>query len=168
MRLWLAILERANSGIPISLIFTRQPGRVCGYYLSGRACRIRIPEGCPLRGHPGLNNLLEFMGMAINIWVQCLNPSNDNDCILALGDSTLAIGWIHKTASLEPEWGAHEAHLMVSRQIANLVVKYESASRSNRSQENSISWRIYCRTPEKFSAVLGLTRLPEMIHPTMY
>ena len=135
MKLWLTILKRANSGIPISLIVTRQPNRVCwsdscpygigGYNLSGRAWRIKIPEGSPLRGHPGINNLLEFVGMAIIIWIQCLDPSNDNDCILALGDSISAIGWVHKTTSLEPDWGAHEAHLLVSRQIANLVVEYE-------------------------------------------
>ena len=135
MKLRLAILKRAYSGIPISLIVTRQPNRVCwsdscpygigGYNLSGRAWRIKIPEGSPLRGHPGINNLLEFVGMAINIWIQCLDPSNDNDCILALGDSISAIGWVHKTTSLEPDWGAHEAHLLVSRQIANLVVEYE-------------------------------------------
>ena len=78
-----------------------------------------------MRGHPGINNLLEFLGMAINIWVQCLDPSRDQDCILALGDITSAIGWVHKTANLEQDWGAHDAHLMVSRKIAELVIKFE-------------------------------------------
>ena len=136
MRLWLTILKRANRGIPINLIVTRQPNRVCwsdscpygmgGYNLSGRAWRLRIPEDSPLRGHLGINNLLEFLAMAINVWVQCLDPAiGDHDCILAIGDSTSAIGWIHKAASLNPDQGDHAAHLMVSRKIAELVIRHE-------------------------------------------
>ena len=51
--------------------------------------------------------------MAINTWIQCLDPSGDHDCILAIGDSMSAIRWIHKTGSLNPDQGDHAAHLLI-------------------------------------------------------
>jgi hypothetical protein len=62
--------------------------------------------------------------MAINIWLECLETkSGKNPCILALGDSTLAIGWINITSTLDPTWMAHAAHLDEARKIASIVMK---------------------------------------------
>jgi hypothetical protein len=62
------------------------------------------PSGSSLFGHPGINNLLEFLGMVVNVWLEsksCTNTMGEEyACILALGDNTSAIGWLHKTASL--------------------------------------------------------------------
>ena len=134
LRLWRTILTSANVGISINLLVTREPTRICwsdacplgmgGYGLSGRAWRLRLPVGHPLRGHPGVNNLLEFTAMVVNVWLECRDPSNDQECILAVGDSTSAIGWLFKSSGFEPDGGIHDAHLMVARHLASLLTKH--------------------------------------------
>ena len=130
--LWRDLLKRANLGISMNLIVTRRPNRLCwsdscpfglgGFLLrSGRAWRLRIPKGSILYGSALINNLLEFIGMAVNIWLECLE-SEANDCILALGDNTSAVGWLHNSSRLNVNWAAHEAHLVVARHVALLVL----------------------------------------------
>ena len=102
LRLWKEILLRAHAGVSINLIVTREPDRICwsdacpsglgGYSISGRAWRLQLPQGHPLRGRPGINNLLEFTAMVVNVWLECLDSTSPYPCILAIGDSTSAIG----------------------------------------------------------------------------
>jgi hypothetical protein len=132
LRLWLTILTSANQGISLNLLVTREPSRICwsdacpfgmgGYSLSGRAWRVKIPAGHPLRGHKGVNNLLEFIAMVTNIWLECLDSKGNQDCILAVGDSTSAIGWLFKSAGFNSKDGEHDAHLIVARQLASLLI----------------------------------------------
>jgi hypothetical protein len=130
--LWKDLLKRANAGISMNLIVTRRPNRICwsdscpfglgGFLLrSGRAWRLRIPKESTLYGSPLINNLLEFIGMAVNIWLECLE-SGENDCILALGDNTSAVGWLHNSSRLDSKLVAHSAHLLVARHVALLVL----------------------------------------------
>ena len=133
--LWKTILERANRGISMNLIATREPDRICwsdacpwgigGYSLGGRAWRIQIPAASGIRGHRGVNNLLEFVGMVVNVWLECLDQSTSLPCILAVGDNTSAIGWLFRTASLNQDGQAHEAHLFVARTLATLLLKHD-------------------------------------------
>jgi hypothetical protein len=137
LKLWQEILARVHRGVSMNLIVIRQPTRLCwsdscpfgvgGYRLTtGFAWRIRIPSTSPIHGSNLINNLLEFLGMAINIWLECRDANQgQHPCILALGDSTSAIGWIHSTARLKPKWRAHKAHLLVARKIARLVMEAE-------------------------------------------
>ena len=79
--LWEGFLKHANQGVPMNLLVTREPDKICwsdacpcglgGYSLTGRAWRLRIPKSSPIFGHQGINNLLEFLGMAINVWLAC-------------------------------------------------------------------------------------------------
>ena len=130
--LWLELLRRANIGISMNLIVTRRPNKLCwsdscpfglgGFLLrSGRAWRIQIPKGSILYGNGTINNLLEFIGMAVNIWLECLD-SNPHDCIMSLGDNTSAVGWLHNSSRLNHKLAAHAAHLMVARHVAQLVL----------------------------------------------
>jgi len=132
LELWIELLKRANVGISMNLIVTRRPNRLnwsdsCPFGLggfllkSGRAWRIRIPKDSILYGHPKINNLLEFLGMAVNIWLECLD-ADEQDCILSLGDNTSAVGWLHNSSRLNPKWAAHAAHLVVARHVALLVL----------------------------------------------
>ena len=116
----------------MNLIVTRRPNKLCwsdscpfglgGFLLhSGRAWRIRSPKGSILYGNGTINNLLEFIGMAVNIWLECLD-SDLHDCILSLGDNTSGVGWLHNSSRLNNKWAAHEAHLMVARHVALLVL----------------------------------------------
>jgi hypothetical protein len=134
LTLWKQILDQAHLGVSLNLLVTRQPDRICwsdacpygigGYSLSGLAWRIRIPHESGVRGHPGVNNLLEFIGMTINIWLECINPGSNQLCILAIGDNTSAIGWLHNTSRLEPTWKVHHVHLIVARHIASLLMQH--------------------------------------------
>lgn len=119
----------------MNLLVTRTPTKICwsdacpfgigGYNLAGRAWRIQIPQSSPLAGHKGINNLLEFVGMAINIWLSCLEDCGEQSCILAIGDNTSALGWLHNTSRLDPTWPAHVAHLRVARKIASLLMGFQ-------------------------------------------
>jgi hypothetical protein len=130
--LWMELLKRAHRGISMNLIVTRRPNRLCwsdacpfgigGFLLrSGRAWRIRIPKSSILHGSALINNLLEFIGMAVNIWLECME-AEDQDCILSLGDNTSAVGWLHNSSRLNVKWAAHAAHLLVARHVALLVL----------------------------------------------
>ena len=134
LMLWKDILATAHGGIPINLIVSREPNRICwsdacpfgigGYSLSGRAWRIKIPHSSPIHGHPGVNNLLEFIGMVVNLWLECRNATEPESCILAIGNNTSAIGWLFTTSKLDPSWPAHDAHLMVARHLATLLLQH--------------------------------------------
>ena len=135
LALWEDFLANAHAGIAMNLLVTRTPTKVCwsdacpygigGYNLAGRAWRIRIPQSSLLAGHKGINNLLEFVGMAINIWLSCLEDGGEQSCILAIGDNTSALGWLHKTSRLDPTWPANAAHLQVARKIASLLMEFQ-------------------------------------------
>jgi hypothetical protein len=132
--LWRGLLARAHQGISMNLIVTRQPTRlgwsdscpfgIGGFRLhSGKAWRIRIPEDSILHGSDRVNNLLEFVGMAVNIWLECLDATEGSHlCILALGDNTSAVGWLHNSSHLNTKLAAHVAHLKVARHVAQVVL----------------------------------------------
>ena len=138
LRLWETFLVKAHKGVSLNLVVTRKPTRICwsdacpfgigGYSLTtDRAWRVRIPKDCILFGHPGINNLLEFLGMVVNVWLECQScndPGADRHaCILAIGDNTSAIGWLHKSASLGRDRQAHVAHLVAARHLATIVLE---------------------------------------------
>jgi hypothetical protein len=134
LALWQQILTSANQGVSMNLLVTREPNRICwsdacpfglgGYSLSGQAWRLQIPVGHPLRGHPGINNLLEFTAMVVNVWLECLASGNNQDCILAVGDSTSAIGWLFKSSGFDPSGTEYDAHLMVARHLASILIEH--------------------------------------------
>jgi hypothetical protein len=133
LKLWKRLLTKAAAGISMNIIVARTPSRVCwsdacpvglgGYSATGRAWRIRIPESSPLYGHPKVNNLLEFLGMVINVWLEIEDATEPHECILALGDNTSAIGWLFTSSKFPSSSIAHKAHLMVARQLATLVLE---------------------------------------------
>ena len=134
LALWESILRRARDGISMNLLVTRRPDKICwsdacpfgigGYNLKGRAWRVRIPPDSPIHGQNGVNNLLEFMGMVINVWVSCTEPDSDQSCILSIGDNTSAIGWLHHTAHIDPGGATRKAHLLVARKLARLLMEH--------------------------------------------
>ena len=136
--LWHQFLAKAHLGISMNLVVIRRPSRLCwsdacpfgigGYSLvTGKAWRVRIPTGSIIHGHPGVNNLLEFLGMIVNVWLECRScqesQNEEHACILALGDNTSAIGWLHKTARLSRNRQAHAAHLFAARHLATVVLR---------------------------------------------
>ncbi len=124
LRLWLEFLAHARRGVSLNLLVTREPDKVCwsdacplgigGYSLSGRAWRLRIPETSPIHSHKG-----------INIWLSCHKSEGSESCILAIGDNTSAIGWLHNSSRLDTRWEAHRAHLQVARKIATFLTEHK-------------------------------------------
>ncbi len=96
-----------------------------GYSISGRAWRLQISDSSLIHGNKVINNILEFQGMAINIWLSCLDSEGCESCILAIGDNTSAIGWLHNSSHLDIEWEACRAHLQVAQKIATLLTEHQ-------------------------------------------
>ena len=96
-----------------------------GLQYFGPCLATKVTQGPPLRGHPGINNdLLEFIAMVVNVWLECLDaPANEQPCILAIGDSTSAIGCLFKTFKLgATPGGEHNAHLFVTRHVVTVLM----------------------------------------------
>ncbi len=133
LKLWKRLLTKASEGISMNLIVARTPSCICwsdacpfgigGYSTTGRAWRIQIPPSSLLYGHPKINNLLEFLGMVVNVWLEIEDASATHQCILALGDNTSAIGWLFTSSKFPSSSLAHKAHLMVARKLASLVLE---------------------------------------------
>ena len=62
--------------------------------------------------------------MVVNIWLECLDTTTSQACILAVGDNTSAIGWLFRTSGVDPSWPAHDAHLFVARHLAMLLLEH--------------------------------------------
>jgi hypothetical protein len=114
-------------------ITIRQPSRltwsdscpfgVGGYNLQGRAWRFPIPSSSPIFGSNLVNNLLEFLGMVIGIWLICLEPDNPSECILAIGDNTSAIGWLFKSGWMPTDTVTYTAIQMVAHKLGTLMTR---------------------------------------------
>jgi hypothetical protein len=77
-----------------------------GFTWRGTAWRLRIPKGSAMYDNHTVNNVLEFLAMAVTIWLMILEADGPLECFLGLGDSTSDIGWLFHLSSL---WG--ELHL---------------------------------------------------------
>ena len=76
---------------------------------SGRAYSWIIPE--ELRGRAHIN-LLEFLTQVIQVWLDILeNRIQPEDCILALGDNTSAMGWLRRSNFRETKNEDEESEL---------------------------------------------------------
>jgi hypothetical protein len=133
LRLWVQFLTTAHLGLSMNRVTIRQPTRLCisdacpwgiaGYSLRGRGWRIVIPHCTPLRGDSRFNNLFEFIGTAVTAWLECLYSIEDaEECILALGDNTSALGWIYRSGRVKPTSMSYEAIQKVARHLASVFL----------------------------------------------
>jgi hypothetical protein len=60
-----------------------------------------IPKSSIIYGHRKINNFLKFLSMAIsNVFLASMVDTVEPfPCVLALGDSTSAIGWLSNTSN---------------------------------------------------------------------
>jgi hypothetical protein len=152
--LWLLFLAKAHAGISLNRITIRQPSKIgwsdsCpfgigGFLLSGRAWRVQIPESSPIYGVDIENNVLEFLGMVVTVWlaiVECDNISSTQDCILVIGDNTSAIGWLYKSSKLRPGSLYYKPVQMIARQLARLIISSTHclASQHIKGDHNTVS-----------------------------
>jgi hypothetical protein len=55
------------------------------------------PKSSLIYGADITNNVLEFLGMVVTVWLtitKCTELGDKQACILALGNNTSAIGWL--------------------------------------------------------------------------
>ena len=97
-----SFLIKAHKGVSMNLLVFCKPDIIhigdasehgLGAFAShGRAWRFNIPKKIRGRAHI---NLLEFLTQVVSIWIDIIKgKAKDNDCILCMGDSTSAMGWL--------------------------------------------------------------------------
>jgi hypothetical protein len=97
-----------------------------GFATHGRAWRWYIPTKLQGRAHI---NLLEFLAQLISIWIDVLeNRTKPQDCLLGMGDSTAAMGWLRRSNFRENneadiEWLVKQ---QVARKVARVVLQADA------------------------------------------
>jgi hypothetical protein len=135
LRLWEDYLRSANEGISINLIVMRTPTRLAwsdscpfglgGYTFSGRAWRVRIPHDCVFRGDDTVNNVLEFLGMAVSVLLLLLEAEEAREsfpCLMVLGDNTSAISWLFRSGRVHRSSKYYPAVKQIARHVARCVM----------------------------------------------
>jgi hypothetical protein len=130
--LWMQLLRKANDGLSLNRIVRRQPTRIkfsdsCpygmgGFLLSERAWRLRIPPASPLFGNLTANNVLEFLALAVTLWLQVLEATEPEECILSLADNTSALGWIYRSGKVTTDFWYFEAMNAIAHKIASVLI----------------------------------------------
>jgi hypothetical protein len=99
VELWLRFLRLAHQGISMNLLTIRRPTRIAwsdscpfglgGYTQKGFGWRLRIPVWASFFGDDAVNNVLEFLGMAVSVKLLIIEGRGElHPCLLPLGDNT--------------------------------------------------------------------------------
>jgi hypothetical protein len=136
LELWREFLDRAKAGISINLLVFRTPTRIAwsdscpfglgGYTLSGSAWRIKVPHTCAFYGDDSVNNVLEFLGMAVSVLLLLKEAKRDEEpfpCLLVLGDNTSAISWLFKSGRIARSSRYYQAVKSIARHVALAVTE---------------------------------------------
>ena len=135
LRLWIRFLDQAHLGISINLLTIRHPTLLAlsdscpygagGFLWTGLAWRFQIPEESPLYGLDAANNVLEFLGLVISVWLlvdHCRANALSEECLMALSDNSSAIGWVYRASNLDQSSWYFEAVQTLARKVADLVL----------------------------------------------
>jgi hypothetical protein len=135
LHLWTKFLLSAHQGISLNNLTLWQPSQIglsdsCpfgmgGFTWTGHAWRLRVPSEYLLHGVSEANNVLEFLAMAITIWmvlIDCAERALHEESVLALGDNTSAIGWIFRSSRLDPYFPYFRPVQLIARKIAELLL----------------------------------------------
>ncbi len=181
-------LPKINQGININLLTYRRPSNIVfsdacpkglgGYSVtSGAAWRWKIPESL-LASVSSKNNLLEFLAAVITIWLELLHDSTHPlSCILALGDNTSAVGWLHKANVDDTQ---NKALHISSRKLATLLMDYQcclysqnfrgefnivadTLSRQHHLSDNELLTFILSHFPNQVPSTFRIVHLPHSI-----
>jgi hypothetical protein len=154
LELWESFLTTANNGISINLLVIRNPTRMAwsdscpfgigGYTLSGTAWRIRVPREAPYYGDDSVNNVLEFLGMAISVLLLLKEAKKSGEafpCLLVLGDNTSAISWLFKSGRVSKSIYYYPTIKMIARHLARCVneSKAQLCSQHIAGEENQVA-----------------------------
>ena len=136
LELWREFLDQAKAGISINLLVFRTPTRVAwsdscpfglgGYTLSGSAWRVKVPHACSFYGDDSVNNVLEFLGMAVSVLLLLKEAKCDAEpfpCLLVLGDNTSAISWLFKSGRIARSSRYYQAAKSIARYVALAITE---------------------------------------------
>ena len=136
LELWESFLKIAYTGISINLLVIRNPTRMAwsdscpfglgGYTLSGTAWRIRVPREAPYYGDDAVNNVLEFLGMAISVLLllkEAREAGEKFPCLLVLGDNTSAISWLFRSGRVSKSVRYYPTIKRIARHVARCVTE---------------------------------------------
>ena len=166
-------LGKAREGISMNLLSFRKPDLfhigdasehgMGGFDSSGRAWRYLIPQH--LRGRAHIN-LLEFLTQLIGLWLAIEEGRlQRHDCILAMGDSTTALGWLRRSNFREDEESPTEwkAKQRAARKVAHLLLDSDTLLYRQwfRGKDNdiadSLSRDLYYLSPQSHERFLKLS-----------
>ena len=132
LEICLKILKKVYEGVSLNTISFRLPDfcyfeDACSHGLGGwnhlgDFYDFVIPAN--LVGSAHINEL-KFLACVIYPWLDIINGRILNgDCILVMGDSTTAMGWLHKSKYREDGETAerHAIRLKIARKLAELVI----------------------------------------------
>ena len=135
LEICLKLLEKTEKGVSLNAIVFRLPTRcyyedACprglgGWNHLGEFYDFHIPEVLLNRAHI---NDLEFLASLIHPWMDIIRGKlKRGDCFLAMGDSTTATGWLHRSRYREEgeRTEHHIARLKIARKLAELVIENE-------------------------------------------
>jgi hypothetical protein len=105
---------------------------------------VRIPQSSPIYGVDEANNVLEFLGMVVTIWLAILESKElgkEQECILAIGDNASTIGWLYKSSKLRPGFPYYKPVQMTARELARLIINSTHclASQHIKGKQNTVS-----------------------------
>ena len=97
--------------------------------MSGSAWRVRVPPHCPFYGNDTVNNVLEFLGMAVSVLLLIHESTRDSEqfpCLLVLGDNTSAISWLFKSSRITKSSQYYHVVKHIARHVALAVTEGQS------------------------------------------
>ena len=171
-------LKRACSGISMNTIVFRKPTHIYigdasehglgGFSTNhGGAWCYEIPMH--LRGRAHIN-LLEFLVQLVNIWKDVLaDKIHPQDCLLGIGDSTTAAGWLRRSNFRDTSGPDEESSVdwyakqVVARKLAELVLERDAVLYSqwfpgkDNVVTDSLSQDAYFLSPQAHESLLSQT-----------
>ena len=93
--------------------------------MGGYGWRLLIHPESPIYDDDTANNALEFLGIAITLWLsikECESLGLTDELILVLSDSTSAISWIHNSSRLDNNSHYKSTITFIARKIAEVVL----------------------------------------------
>jgi len=129
---WMQVLETVHKGIDINLVVRRKPDHVrrtdaCEYGIggysvtTGLAWRWELPEDLRYTVHI---NFLEFLSCVIDLkFAYYHGEFEPGDCILSMGDSTTAAGWLHRSNFMSDD--NHAIHRDLARELGLETLRYK-------------------------------------------
>ena len=140
--------KKAWQGVSLNAMTIRHPSQLIWsnscplglgeLHLSGWAWHFPAPPESPLFGEDTANDLLKFVAMVANIWLLMLELDSlgaMEECVLALGDSASAIGWLFKSGKLPAQSLHFEAVQFAARKLAQLTLESSHCLASQHLQE---------------------------------